>query len=50
MFLRTSENPIPYFKSKIFMRMGLIIAVAGIFILGLYSPVYNYIVELSKSL
>jgi len=48
MFLRKSEDAIPYFKSKTMMRAGLVLAVLGILVLGLYSPLYNYIVELSK--
>lgn len=47
MFIRKNENPIPFFKSKIYMRLGLIIAVLGILVLGLYSPLYDYIFELS---
>lgn len=47
MFIRKSEDPIPFFKSKIYMRLGLIIAVIGILVLGLYSPLYDYIFELS---
>jgi NADH-quinone oxidoreductase subunit N len=47
MFIRKSENPIPFFKSKIYMRLGLIITVLGILVLGLYSPLYDYIFELS---
>jgi len=50
MFLRTSENPIPYFESKFMMRAGLVLAVLGILVLGLYSPLYSYIVELSKGI
>jgi NADH-quinone oxidoreductase subunit N len=48
MFIRKSDNPIPFFKSKIYMRLGLIITVLGILILGLYSPLYDYIFELSN--
>ncbi len=48
MFLRKSENAIPFFKNKLYMRLGLIITVLGILILGLYSPVYDYIYELSN--
>lgn len=48
MFLRKGENPIPYFKNKIYMRLGLLITVIGILILGLYSPLYDYIYELSS--
>lgn len=47
MFIRRSENPIPFFKSKIYMRLGLVLTVLGILILGLYSPLYDYIFELS---
>lgn len=47
MFLRKSEEAIPYFKNKPMMRAGLVLAVAGILVLGLYSPLYNYIVALS---
>jgi len=50
MFLRKSENPIPFFKSKLYMRLGLLITVIGILIIGLYSPIYEYIFELSKNL
>lgn len=48
MFLRKSDDAIPYFKSNWPMRLGLVLAVVGIFVIGLYSPIYNYIVELSK--
>jgi NADH-quinone oxidoreductase subunit N len=47
MFIRRSENPIPFFKSKIYMRLGLLLTVLGILVLGLYSPLYDYIFELS---
>ncbi len=47
MFLRKSDTPIPFFKNKIYMRIGLIITVIGILILGLYSPLYDHIYELS---
>ncbi|MCK5814719.1 MAG: NADH-quinone oxidoreductase subunit N [Flavobacteriaceae bacterium] len=48
MFLRKSEDAIPYFESKLFMKLGLIIAVVGILFIGLYSPIYDYIFEISK--
>ena len=47
MFIRKGENPIPFFTSKIYMRLGLLITVIGILALGLYSPLYDYIYELS---
>lgn len=48
MFVRKSENSIPFFKSKIYMRLGLMITVIAILALGLYSPLYDYIYELSS--
>lgn len=48
MFVRQSENSIPFFKSKIYMRLGLMITVIAILALGLYSPLYDYIYKLSK--
>jgi NADH-quinone oxidoreductase subunit N len=50
MFLRTSDNAIPYFKNKLYMRLGLLITVVGILVLGIYSPLYDYIYELSKTI
>ena len=47
MFLRKGDNPIPFFKNKLYMRLGLVITVVGILVLGLYSPLYEYIYELS---
>jgi len=49
MFLRKSDNPIPYFKSKFYMRLGLIMAAVGIIVAGLYSPFYEYIYSISNS-
>jgi len=50
MFLRKSENGIPFFNNKLYMRLGLVLTVIGILTLGLYSPLYEYIFELSKNL
>ena len=47
MFLRRSDNPIPYFESKFTMKLGLIIAVVGVLFIGVYSPIYDYIYQLS---
>ncbi|MFD1095525.1 NADH-quinone oxidoreductase subunit N [Salegentibacter chungangensis] len=48
-FLRKGTDPIPFFKNKLYMRLGLIITVLGILILGLYSPLYDYIYQLSAA-
>ncbi len=49
MLLRTSEHPIPAIRSSNMMRIGLLICVAGIMILGLYSPVYSFVLGLTQS-
>lgn len=48
MFLRKSENAIPYFENKFYMKLGLLLAVIGVLVIGLYSPIYDYIFEISK--
>jgi len=50
MFLRKSDNAIPYFKNKLYMRLGLLVTAIGILLLGIYSPLYDYIFGLSKNL
>ena len=47
MFLRKSDNPIPYFENNFTMKLGLAIAVIGVLFIGIYSPIYEYIYELS---
>jgi NADH-quinone oxidoreductase subunit N len=50
MFLtKDDETSIPYFKSRPLMRIGLIIASIGILVVGLYSPIYDYIYNISSS-
>ena len=50
MFLRKNDKAIPYFKSNLYMKIGLLITAIGILVIGLYSPIYDYINELSKHL
>lgn len=49
MFLRKNEQAIPYFKSPVYMRLGLILAAIGILVAGVYSPIYDYIFSISNS-
>ncbi len=49
-FLRTSENPIPYFKSDIYSRVAFVIVMIGLLVLGLYSGVFEYISGMSDIL
>jgi len=43
MFINKSDNPIAYFKSDLSTRSGLLICVAGIFIIGFASYIFEYI-------
>ncbi len=47
-FLRKSEDSIPFFKSDIFMKIGLGASVIALFVLGVYSPFYEYIDSISQ--
>jgi len=49
MFLRQSDQAIPYFKSPVYMRLGLILAAIGILVAGVYSPIYDYIFSISNT-
>jgi NADH-quinone oxidoreductase subunit N len=48
MFLRQSDKPIPYFKNDVFMKLGLALSAVGILVLGLYSPLYEYVQSISS--
>jgi NADH-quinone oxidoreductase subunit N len=50
MFINKNENPIAYFKSNWTTRVGLLMCLSGIFAIGLYSPVYEFIRYLSKGI
>ena len=49
-FLRKSEHPIPYFKTDIYSKLGFVLLAVGLIAIGLYSPLYEYIAQLSKIL
>jgi len=48
MFLRKSDDAIPFYKNSILMKFGLVLSIIGIFVIGLYSPFYEYIVSISN--
>ena len=50
MFVRKGEDPIPFFSNRPYMKIGLLITVVAILALGLYSPLYDYIYQLSAVL
>ncbi len=47
MFLNRNDMPIEHFKSDGYSRLGLALCVAGIVIIGIYSPVYEFINQLT---
>ncbi len=47
-FLRKSETSIPFFKSDVFMKVGLSLTVLALFVLGVYSPFYEFIDSISQ--
>lgn len=47
MFLRTSDDAIPFIKTDGMLKLGLLICVVGVLVVGMYSPIYEYIFELS---
>jgi len=49
MFLRKNSNAIPYFNSKFYMKLGLVLSAIGILVAGLYSPLYEYVFAISTN-
>jgi NADH-quinone oxidoreductase subunit N len=47
MFINKTDSPIPFFKSDLMTRTGLILSALGIFVLGFWSHVYEWITSLS---
>jgi NADH-quinone oxidoreductase subunit N len=43
MFINNSDQPIAYFKSGFTTRIALLMCMIGIFAIGLYSPIYEFI-------
>jgi len=50
MFLNRSDQPIAYFKSDAYTKLGLAMCIAGIIVIGFASPVYEFILKLSYGL
>lgn len=47
MFINKSDEPIPTFKSDWVTRTGLVLSAVGIFVLGFWSQIYEWITRLS---
>lgn len=47
MWINKSENPIPFFKSDMPTRIGLLISTAGMFVIGFWSQIYDWIDKLT---
>lgn len=49
MFIEKSDNPVPAFKSSPYMRVALLLCVAGIFAVGFASVIFDSIREISQN-
>ena len=47
MFINTSENPVPAFRSDNAARLGLVVCLGGVLLLGILSIVFSFISEYS---
>ena len=47
MFINKSENPIATFQSDAYTKIGLVLCALGIFVLGFWSQVYEFINNLT---
>jgi NADH-quinone oxidoreductase subunit N len=47
MFLRKSDSAIPYFRSNNYMRAGLVMCTIGILVVGVYSPLFDHVIDLA---
>jgi NADH-quinone oxidoreductase subunit N len=43
MFINKSETPIAFFKSDTITRVALVVCATGIFVIGFWSPIYEFI-------
>lgn len=43
MFINKNETPIAFFKSDVYTRIGLIMCTAGVFLIGFWSQIYEWI-------
>ena len=50
MFINKNDQPIAYFKTDVPAKIALIICVIGLFVIGFYSTIYQYIQSISFGL
>ncbi len=50
MFIDKNDTPIPYFRSSNFMRLSLLLCVAGLFFIGFAGDIFEYIMSISHLL
>jgi len=46
-FINKNETPIAYFRSDLPTRVGLLLSMAGIFVIGFWSQIYEWIDKLT---
>jgi len=50
MFINKSDTPVPYFRSSDFMRLGLLLCVVGVVLIGFVGDIFEYIMSISHLL
>lgn len=50
MFINKNDNPIAYFRSGLTTRIALLMCVAGIFAIGMLSPIFEFVRTLSSGM
>jgi len=50
MFINKNDNPVPYFRSSDFMRLSLLLCVAGLIFIGFAGDIFEYIRSISNLL
>jgi NADH-quinone oxidoreductase subunit N len=49
MYITPGEPGVPTFRSACTERLGLILTVGGIMVLGVFSPIYNWLLEIAST-
>jgi NADH-quinone oxidoreductase subunit N len=49
MYITPGDPIVPNFRSACTERLGLILTVGGIMLLGVFSPIYNWLLELAQN-
>jgi NADH-quinone oxidoreductase subunit N len=50
MFIEKNDNPVPYFKSPVLMRISLMLCLAGMVVIGFASGIFEHLLSITRSL